>query len=66
MDIVKDPSGDDQTQEEARRAGARWPRCPGSLDSMEEVGDDEIDHVLTAQLLGFAEELEKERKGSQR
>ena len=33
---------------------------------MEEVGNDQIDHVLTAQLLGFAEELEKERKGSQR
>ena len=33
---------------------------------MEEVGNDQIDHVLTAQLLGCAEELEKERKGSQR
>lgn len=64
--MVKDPSGGDQTQEEARKAGARWPRCPGSLDSMEEVGNDQTDHVLTAQLLEFAEELEKERKGSQR
>lgn len=33
---------------------------------MGEVGDDQADRVLTVQLIGFAEELEEERKGSQR
>lgn len=49
-----------------RGAGARCPRCPGSLDSVGEVGNDQADRVLTVQLIGFAEELEEERKGSQR
>lgn len=33
---------------------------------MGEVGNDQTDHVLTVQLIGVAEELEEERKGSQR
>jgi hypothetical protein len=64
--VVKDPSGGDRTQEEDEESRCEVAMMSREFRLMGEVGNDQTDHVLTVQLIGVAEELEEERKGSQR